>query len=981
VALRYMVGVDVVGRIGAQYTGPLDNYPQAITELLGECGHPAAATFIAANVSDWASPLGRDVVPAALETLFLAQDTDRGAGVVRMALRDAFERSAAAAFSIHPAWTVHRMGSGWIDQAIAMADGLVDEPGHASPPPTALGERAIVWLGFVRAARVVSALTRLAATTSLPVSTRVLAIEALADNGRDGALAGVARAATDPGTSDPAETSQFLSAVDVATARLAHQSTDPVPLLTALLDRAESAGNVIAVAHALRNVGRYTKEAEPRLRAGLTHENALVRVGAAAGLASMLGADAVADVEAVFNESSQEFERTQLLATLARIGMPEDVERLEAHLFDPALSERALWALDRPYREELLAGLATDEHRGAVWAELLHLPAVAPYPDPRSPAERFAAARPRLLATPTAPPAAAPSEAPPPPASAPAEAPAPPAADATEAEAPTEPVPPRGAAGQGRPNSQADEPADQDRLGRRGLVEILAAMLDDPHQETPFTLALFGAWGSGKSSVLRQLRARLEDKERQTLEWRVADFNAWRYERTDNLAAGLVQEAVAAITPQGRGRLAFRLRYGWARHRARLVWSLLVLVASLAAAIYGLVIGAADDSIAKIFIGLGGVSVFSVVATALLKLYQHPVSTELMTYFRLPTYGQHLGLLEAMRSELKTLWTIARKHHPSRRLLVIVDDLDRCSPPAIASTLDAIRLVMDLPEVVVVIAVDERIGLGAIALEYDELATDTRPPADVARDFLAKIVQLPIRLPVPIGIEDYVRGELFPQPASSNGDAPPTTTSDAGDAQRAKAPLEPARPDAERTPSSSTASTPSAEFAGGGSELAGTYGQNAAQEVSQSLLREAMREAPDEVSTFLALAGLSEITNPRQLRRLRNTYRFTKAFAPALEWHPLLSMVFWQELLHSSPLEEHRRHQDSIAPAADADSVVARLAANVASDLDDQRYGAYRDAVLVAVLPRLEVDRLAPPPRSAAQRSSSPSTTSSSPSA
>jgi hypothetical protein len=58
---------------------------------------------------------------------------------------------------------------------------------------------------------------------------------------------------------------------------------------------------------------------------------------------------------------------------------------------------------------------------------------------------------------------------------------------------------------------------------------------------------------------------------------------------------------------------------------------------------------------------------------------------------------------------------------PRRRLLFVVDDLDRCSPEGIFKTFEAIRLVLDLPQVIVVVAVDQRIALAALALHYEKL--------------------------------------------------------------------------------------------------------------------------------------------------------------------------------------------------------------------------------------------------------------------
>lgn len=104
-----------------------------------------------------------------------------------------------------------------------------------------------------------------------------------------------------------------------------------------------------------------------------------------------------------------------------------------------------------------------------------------------------------------------------------APAPSAPAASSAPA-APPEPTP-RPEPGRGTPHAQADAEAMVDRLGRTPLVDVLVGMLDDPEQGTPFTFGLFGGWGEGKSSVLRQLEARLGSKDTTHRFW-VAWFNA-----------------------------------------------------------------------------------------------------------------------------------------------------------------------------------------------------------------------------------------------------------------------------------------------------------------------------------------------------------------------------------------------------------------------------------------------------------------------
>ena len=81
--------------------------------------------------------------------------------------------------------------------------------------------------------------------------------------------------------------------------------------------------------------------------------------------------------------------------------------------------------------------------------------------------------------------------------------------------------------------------------------------------------------------------------------------------------------------------------------------------------------------------------------------------------------------------------------------------------------LDAIRLVMTIPNVIVMICIDHRIAFKAIERHYRTLAEEengsSRSSAEVARDYLGKIIQLPVRLePVKHGIlEKYVYEKLF----------------------------------------------------------------------------------------------------------------------------------------------------------------------------------------------------------------------------
>src|SRR5262245_58371627 len=72
-----------------------------------------------------------------------------------------------------------------------------------------------------------------------------------------------------------------------------------------------------------------------------------------------------------------------------------------------------------------------------------------------------------------------------------------------------------------------------DRLSVGRYVDPLISVLTDPDQQTPFTVGVFGPWGSGKSSLLRMLNERLKRdySERFVRVW----FNPWIYRGEANL--------------------------------------------------------------------------------------------------------------------------------------------------------------------------------------------------------------------------------------------------------------------------------------------------------------------------------------------------------------------------------------------------------------------------------------------------------------
>lgn len=536
-----------------------------------------------------------------------------------------------------------------------------------------------------------------------------------------------------------------------------------------------------------------------------------------------------------------------------------------------------------------------------------------------------------------------------------------------------------------------------DHLNRQGLVEALAAMLEDPQQETPLTIALLGDWGSGKSTLMALLRKRLD--EGRPRRFCFADFNAWEYELTENMAAGLAQEVVAGITRDTRlvkwlprilspGFWWLFAGFCLRTHGSRLIALALLAAAGVWLALrhQDLLTAAGLQMVPQQVLDIAGFAGALIVLFYLFRgakhVIEHPFAVELKTYLRMPRYEHYLGLVPVLKRDVTTFarlwlgrtrvqflvaawldrgarryrWPRLERWSRPRRLVVFVDDLDRCSHDRIGQTLDGIRLVMDVPETVVVLGIDPRIAFKAMALQYEKLADPSHGAAEIARDYLGKIIQIPIRLRRPSGedLEEFVKARLFAkqeaEPVAEHHSQDMDHVVALGSGRDATPPGPAVPPDAAKAPApGASAVSDEAVTTAAGTVTATRGGRGPSDRLdptrwrasSESLVRfhvlpdtsdfptlpsirlqleGVMRHNDEDRREFQRLVREFDLHNPRQLIRLFNSFALLKLFAsirtdglPAPPAAELLGALFLEEYLHGLPQSERDAAEEFLA--------------------------------------------------------------------
>lgn len=233
----------------------------------------------------------------------------------------------------------------------------------------------------------------------------------------------------------------------------------------------------------------------------------------------------------------------------------------------------------------------------------------------------------------------------------------------------------------------------------RGLADLIVAS----RATAPFTVAVDGAWGMGKSSLMHRLEATLSTESGVSVVW----FNAWTSGQASALE-GLIKSVLLRFD-----RNVIRRAVRSMSRRAHLLGAMRAS---------GLVLAS--------FFGLGKV---------VHEMWQ-----------RMSLDAQSRNEIKGVLRDAFGAW-MEKSGSPDGRLLVVfVDDLDRCASERIVEVCEAIKLYLDVPGIVFVLACDQ----SALWRAVHESAGIGDPAAAV--EYLEKIVQISYRIPVP-SVEQAMR--------------------------------------------------------------------------------------------------------------------------------------------------------------------------------------------------------------------------------
>lgn len=255
------------------------------------------------------------------------------------------------------------------------------------------------------------------------------------------------------------------------------------------------------------------------------------------------------------------------------------------------------------------------------------------------------------------------------------------------------------------------------------FIELLKDIINND-ELLPASIGVYGDWGSGKSSLIRMAMNSFAEKDNENIV--CLNFNSWLFEDYDDAKTSLIASVLDEIKdkrkPTAKAAIVIESLYK-SIDKVKLLKSSAKFGADLAIS--------------------GGLFTIT-------KLLLSPFENTEQTNSSIDKFKKVLDE-ELNNNELREDIKKFREEFDNLlnetkidKLIIFIDELDRCNPETILETLEAIRLFLFTGKTVFIIGADERQISNAIKNKYNGVKGTG---IDIGKEYLEKLIQYPIKLP------------------------------------------------------------------------------------------------------------------------------------------------------------------------------------------------------------------------------------------
>lgn len=263
--------------------------------------------------------------------------------------------------------------------------------------------------------------------------------------------------------------------------------------------------------------------------------------------------------------------------------------------------------------------------------------------------------------------------------------------------------------------------------------------------EEPISIGVSGCWGIGKTSLVNMIRNEIQASG--SPQYRFINFNAWLYQGYDDARMSLLQIVSDTLIQEAQVKKK-GIEKAWAFLKRI---KLLRLFSAAAPATTGFLFGHATTG--SLWGGMTGAIAAGIANTSSNNISESAkaivnAGSDIVDHAKdMVQPEENISLpqeISKLRMEFQQLL-----QELDIKLVVIVDDLDRCLPDTAISTLEAMRLLLFMKNTAFIIAADQQMTRKAVRAHFNGSILDD----DLVTNYFDKLIQIPIMVPL-LGISE-----------------------------------------------------------------------------------------------------------------------------------------------------------------------------------------------------------------------------------
>lgn len=275
-----------------------------------------------------------------------------------------------------------------------------------------------------------------------------------------------------------------------------------------------------------------------------------------------------------------------------------------------------------------------------------------------------------------------------------------------------------------------DNASQIDMLFYKPYAEIVSKIAIET-DEDPLTVGIFGLWGAGKSTLLNLIQKNYDGKDGIIC----VMVNAWMFENYED-AKIAIMEALLQELEENVPKEELKKKFRGLRKRIDLFKVGTKVVSTAAPVIASIVTGNPLPLILNLPKDVKEIG-------DTIKNLSDSAQSMRENYLKDVDEEKDDGVVSNVRKFRKE-FEQSLQNDDIKRVVVLVDDLDRCQPERIIETLEAIKLFLSVNRTTFIIAADENVIKYSIKQKYPPL-DDFKVELD--KEYIEKIIQLPIHIP------------------------------------------------------------------------------------------------------------------------------------------------------------------------------------------------------------------------------------------